>query len=203
MVPRNPWNILAVLALLAAAVTAPRVATAQSAPADTAGTRAVVPTAASFVAPVDTADASATTILLVRHAEKSTTLLGHDVPLSTAGAIRARELARVMGDAGIDTIVVTPYQRNRQTVAPLAERLGDSLLVIDSVDETIRRLRDDFHGQTVLVVGHSNTVPVIVEALTGRKVPPFGDGEYDRLEVVTLTPGRPAAYVRLRYGAAR
>lgn len=146
---------------------------------------------------------STTTILLVRHAEKNTTLLGSDVPLSTAGALRARELARVLGEAAIDTIVVTPYQRTRQTAAPLAERLGDSLLVIDPVDETVRRLRTDLRGRTVLVVGHSNTIPAIVEALSGRKPPPFDEGEFDRLEVVTLIPGRPAAYVRMRYGAAK
>jgi broad specificity phosphatase PhoE len=158
------------------------------------------PVSSRAAAPDTTA---ATTILLVRHAEKNTTMLGHDVPLSTAGTVRARELARVLGESRVDTIVVTPYRRTRDTAAPLAQRLGDSLLVIDPVDETVRRIRTELRGRTVLVVGHSNTIPAIVEALTGRSVPPFEEGEYDRLDVVTLIPGRPATHVRLRYGAPR
>ena len=181
MVLGVPRIALGALAFLVAALAAPATPRAATSAADTS---------------------AATTILLVRHAEKSTLQVG-DVSLSTAGSLRAKELARVVGEADIDTIVVTPYRRNRETAAPLAQRLGDSLLVIDPVDETVRRLRADFRGKTVLVVGHSNTVPQIVAALTGREQPPFEEGEYDRLDVVTLIPGRPATHVRLRYGAPR
>ena len=146
---------------------------------------------------------SVTTVILVRHAEKDTVLLGSDPPLSAAGIVRARELARVLGDAGISAIYVTPWQRNRRTAQPLATRLGDSLIVVDAVDETVERLRTRHAGQTVLVVGHSNTVPQIVERLTGEAVPPFTEGEYDRLYVVTLVPGHPARVVRLRYGSGK
>src|SRR6266850_4918337 len=80
---------------------------------------------------------STTTILLVRHAEKDTKVLGSDPPLNAAGILRAQELARVLADARIDAIYVTPYQRNRQTALPLATRLGDTLTVVEAIDSTV------------------------------------------------------------------
>ena len=165
--------------------------------------------AAVALAPIATTAAAAaatdsvTTVILVRHAEKDTLLLGSDPPLSAAGIVRARELARMLGDAGISAIYVTLWKRSRQTAQPLATRLGDSLTVVDAVDETVERLRTRHAGQKVLVVGHSNTVPQIVERLSGESVPGFTEGEYDRLYVVTLIPGRQARVVRLHYGAGK
>jgi broad specificity phosphatase PhoE len=146
-------------------------------------------------------DTAITTVFLVRHAEKDTTLLGHDVPLSAAGMLRARELRHLLGDERLDAIYVTPYLRNRQTAQPLADRLGDSLSVVDSPQETVRRIRELHRGHRVLVVGHSNTLPAIFEELTGTAMPAFRESEWDRFYVVTLVPGRAAQVVALRYGA--
>jgi broad specificity phosphatase PhoE len=161
---------------------------------------------AAGATPADTSAArdttSTTTIVLVRHAEKSTTAIG-DVPLSTAGKLRARELARLLADTDLDAIYVTPYLRNRQTGEPLAALKGDSLTVVDPVDETVRRLRSRHAGRTVCVIGHSNTLPQIIEQLTGQRIPPFTEGDYDRLYVVTIAPGRPATLLRLSYGATQ
>jgi len=153
----------------------------------------------AVAAPAD----SVTTVILVRHAEKNTQMLGADPPLTAAGILRAHELARVLGDARISAIYVTPWQRSRLTAQPLATRLADTLIVVDAIDETVERVRTRHPGQTVLVVGHSNTVPQIVQKLGGEEIPPFTEGEYDRLVVVTLVPGRPTRVLALRYGASK
>ena len=57
-------------------------------------------------------------------------------------------------------------------------------------------------GGVVLVVGHSNTVPRIVEALGGPKLPDICDGSYSDLFIMRLEPGKPPTVVRARYGAA-
>lgn len=145
---------------------------------------------------------STTTIILVRHAEKDTLVVGADPPLSAKGVLRAQELARVLGDVRLSAIYVTPYQRNRQTALPLATRLGDTLTVVNSIDSTVTCLRTKHYGQTVLAVGHSNTVPQIVEQLSGLKIAPFVEGDFDRLYVLTLVPRRPARVVLLHYGAS-
>ena len=146
---------------------------------------------------------SATTVIVVRHAEKDTTMLGSDPRLSAAGVVRAHELAQVLAEVRVSAIYVTPWQRNRQTAQPLATRLGDTLIVVDAIDETVSRLRTRHRGQAVLVVGHSNTVPQIIEQLTGEKIRPFVENDYDRLYVVTLPPSGPGRLLALRYGAHR
>lgn len=150
----------------------------------------------------DGADDSLTTILLVRHAERDTMWLGADMPLSRAGEARARELARVLGDAGIDAIYVTEWRRNRETAEPLARALGDSLRVLHGHDfaDQARRLRAH-HGETVLVIGHSDTVPQLHEALTGAPWRGYRAGEWDPILVVTLGPDGGWKTVPIRYGA--
>lgn len=165
----------------------------------------VVPSRGTALAaiPATTSADSTTTILLVRHAEKDTIVIGADPPLSAAGILRAHELARVLADARIAAIYVTPYQRTRRTAQPIADLLGDTLTVVDAVDETVERLRARHAGQTVLVVGHSNTLPQIIQKLAGVTIAPFVEGDFDRLYVITLAPGRPARVTALHYGAAR
>jgi broad specificity phosphatase PhoE len=55
-------------------------------------------------------------------------------------------------------------------------------------------------GETVLVVGHSNTVPAIVEALGARRPPAICDSQYDNLYVVTVPPSGAVGTVRAKYG---
>ena len=144
-------------------------------------------------------DSTLVTVLIVRHAEKNTAMLGADVPLSDAGRRRAQTLARVAREAGVTAVYVTPTLRTKQTAAPVAQALGDTLTVVDSIDETVARLRTRHWGKTVLVVGHSDTVPQIIRGLTGRKAPQFGS-EFDVLYVVTLARDGRSSVTRLRYG---
>lgn len=162
-----------------------------------AAARAADPPADSLAARAP--DTTIATIILVRHAERDTMLIGPDQPLTAAGLLRAQTLRHVLGPSGIDAIYVTPWWRNRQTAMPTATALGESLTVIDAVAETVTRLRTRHWGETVLVVGHSNTVPDIIAALTGR---PFPETRvpYDGMWIVTLMRDGRAALVTLRYG---
>ena len=146
---------------------------------------------------------AATTIILVRHAEKAPE--GGDMPISEAGIARAKELARVLGGARIDAIYVTQYRRTRETVAPLAEALKLTPKVLETGKEyaagVVRTIRENHAGQTVLVAGHSNTTVDVLREL-GMKDPPFiPEPQFDDLFVCTLIEGAPANCVALRYGA--
>lgn len=75
----------------------------------------------------------ATDILLVRHGESMPgrpgeefpTWEGHaDPPLAPDGERQARALAERLVAAEVHAIYVTPLQRTRQTIAPLADKLG-------------------------------------------------------------------------------
>lgn len=144
----------------------------------------------------------AATIILVRHAERSSAM-SSDAPLSAAGEERAKALAQMLRDAGVEHIFVTEVQRTQQTAAPLAARLHLKPVVIaqKDTDALLARLRALEDDETALVVGHTNTAPLIVEQLGGGKIAPIADSEYDRLIVLVTGEGK-AKVVTLRYGKA-
>jgi broad specificity phosphatase PhoE len=140
------------------------------------------------------------TVFVVRHAEK-----GPETPdpsLTAAGERRAKALARALGEARVTTIFASEFKRTRETVAPLAAATGLTPIVINAanLDSLIARLRALPPGSRALVASHSNLVHLIVERLSGVKVAPLTEVDYDRLAVVTVTgPAKGEALV-LRYG---
>lgn len=140
--------------------------------------------------------AKATTIFLVRHAEKAGP--SGDVELSAAGEKRAACLAGALSGTKLDAIYTTEYKRTKNTAAPTAAKSGVTPTVIGGADLNglIAALKKA-EGQTVLVVGHSNTVPAIIERLGGPKFT-IKDEEYDHLYVVTIIGGQ-ASVASLRY----
>ena len=60
-------------------------------------------------------------------------------------------------------------------------------------------MRAEHGGDTVLVVGHSNTVPDLLKAFGCAESVSIESGEYDNLFVVVPKESGPATLVRLRY----
>ena len=144
--------------------------------------------------------APAATIILVRHAERNEGM-APDVLLSPRGEERARQLARVLKDTNIRAVFATEVRRTQQTAEPTAEQFHLQPIVTSSkdVDTLVSRLMALPDDAAVLVVGHANTVPLVVERLGGA-VPAIADTEYDRLVVVVTGRDRPPAILTLRYG---
>ena len=146
--------------------------------------------------------ASTTTIIVMRHAEKAAAP-PEDPPLSPAGEERARSLAHFFGQAPaefrIDGIIVSEFRRTQETVRPLANRLGVPVIVVPAgdIERTAERAREDYRGGRVLIVGHSDTVPAIVEELSGRKVPPISETETGVVYIVALPRFSRASVTRL------
>jgi len=150
--------------------------------------------------------ATSTTIVLVRHAEKELGAIS-DAPLSPEGEQRADRLANMFGDTQqfgrIRKIYVTNTRRTQQTALRLSQRLGINSEVVDAKTESAelaRRVLSENLGSRALVVGHSNTVPEIVKALSGSDaVPPIGENEYDTMYVVTVPSVGQASVLRIKY----
>lgn len=148
--------------------------------------------------------ATTTTIVLVRHAEKVMGTI-EDPPLAPEGVRRAERLAQMFGEVkagnGLDAIYVSDTKRSQQTVAPLASRLGMKTIVYPAadVDGTSRKLLRDHRGGRALIVGHSNTVPALVQKLSGQTVPEIPEDEYDDVYVVTVPSFGRSSVLRLKY----
>lgn len=153
------------------------------------------------------AQANGTTVYLVRHAEKATTPAA-DPPLTSAGEARARALATLLADSGVTAVITTELARTKETAQPLAAARalapvaiavrGSTATHVTAVVDAVRR----HAGGIVLVVGHSNTIPLIIEALGGPAMPAICDAAYSNLFVMRLVTGSPANVTRVTYGAA-
>src|SRR6266550_8197086 len=188
------WKLaVAALAVVAGCVTAQVPSSSQS----TAQT--------SSPAPAGDSIAGATTVYLVRHGEKTTFApRDPDPDISDQGKRRADALAKRLKDSGVTTIIVSQFKRTGQTAEPLAKALGVTPEMItaglaggaDSVAAAVMR----HHGEKILVVGHTNTIPLIIAALGGPQLPHLCDAEYSNLFVMNIAPNRNPTLIRLHYG---
>ena len=165
--------------------------------------------AAQAAAPVQTSAVGATTVVIVRHAE-AVPDSGTDPVLSEAGLARANALAEALADAGVKAVITTQYQRTALTGAPLAAALNVPLIKesiaggpagLDTyARNAVRIVHAKYAGGTLVIVGHSNTVPALVKAFSGVDVGEIAHDSYDRMFVVTLRPDGSGRVVRARYG---
>jgi broad specificity phosphatase PhoE len=154
------------------------------------------------------AGAQPSTVIVVRHAERAAAP-ANDPVLSASGSARAEALRIALADAGVSAVVTTHLQRTQLTAKPLADSLGVALTVVragsplqahlDSVAATVRRQPA---GSTVLVVGHSNTVPGIIAALGGPKMADLCDSQYASLFILSFPAAGAPRLIRSSYGAA-
>ena len=147
-----------------------------------------------------------TTIIFVRHADKAA-VPAVDPGLSDAGRRRVAELTRQLVDAdvvaGIDAIYATPYRRAQETVRPLADRLNLEINTYDAEDTEaiLERILKRHKGKIILVVGHSDTVPVLIANLgASKKVPPIAEDEYDNIYIISIPWFGKTKTIRLRFG---
>ena len=126
------------------------------------------------------------TVIVVRHMEKLADA-GDDPGLSPVGQRRAERVAELLAAAGVDAVFATQYRRTAETGLPLAERLSLPLHVYDARDteQLLAEVDDTYRNGTVVVVGHSNTVPEIVEALSGEDIGAISEDRYGDVYIVT------------------
>lgn len=147
-----------------------------------------------------------TTIIFVRHAEKDLTV-ADDPPLSDAGRLRAAELARQLVDAdvvaGVDAVYSTPFKRTQQTARAVADALDlpVNIYAVDDDEAVLENILKRHKGKIILVVGHSDTLPVLIANLgASKRVPPIHEDEYDNIYVISIPWFGKTKTIRLRYG---
>ncbi|HEV3050231.1 MAG TPA: phosphoglycerate mutase family protein [Longimicrobium sp.] len=160
----------------------------------------------SLVAAAPLAAQDSTVVVIVRHAEKAVVDPSNsDPPLSEAGSARAVALRQALEGMHFHSVIATDRQRTQATAGPIMQAHGLTPEIVslrygpahvDSVAAAVRR----HAGHTVLVVGHSNTVPRIVHALGGPQLPDLCEPQFSDLFVLVLKPGAEPRYERRTYG---
>ena len=141
-------------------------------------------------------------IVLLRHADR---LPEPADGLSPDGIKRAQLLATMLASSGVTQAYRSDAVRTAQTLEPLKSKLGAALTItkVDggaeahskAIAQAIKALAPE---TTVVVVSHSDTVPMIIEKLGGGAVAPIGQDEFDKLFILSL-PGASAGPLLLRY----
>ena len=164
-------------------------------------------TGISVYEPTPSSAQSPALVVLVRHGDTAPNS-GSDPDLTASGVKRAQDLASALSGTKFSAIITTQLGRTKQTAQPIATALGLGPEVISyaapqreahvkSVAEAVRKLS----GGSVLVVGHSTTIPLIIGALGGPRLLEICETVFDNL--FALVPaGANVQFVHARYGAA-
>lgn len=141
-----------------------------------------------------------TTYYIVRHAEKADKT--RDTALSDEGHARAAALRDTLMNQNIKKVFVTNYLRTQQTAAPLATELGitPTEVFANQTPQLVQQLKA-IKGRNVLVVGHSNTVPVIIdELMENAQNVRIAEKDFDDLFKIKITKNKVKEFTQLNYG---
>lgn len=130
-----------------------------------------------------------TTYYFIRHAEKDRSDSSEkDVHLTEQGQKRAQEWNEILQHILFDAVYTTDFNRTKETAQPTATKNG-----LDIITYSVNTSYDDAFktatkGKTVLVVGHSNTIPDFVNTVIGnKKYNEIDDVVNGNLYIVTIT----------------
>ena len=144
---------------------------------------------------------TATTFILVKHAETSG--ISTDRSLSSTGRARAQELSRILSNVPLAAVFSTNYNRTRGTASPTATNQSINLETYGAFDLDLLADNNltDHHGEIVLVVGHSNTIPSLANILIGEDTySDFSETEFDNLFIITVVEKGRSKVVHMKYG---
>ncbi|NJM25445.1 MAG: histidine phosphatase family protein [Bacteroidia bacterium] len=152
--------------------------------------------------PVACAQNTLTTFILIRHAEKGDDGT-RDPDLNAQGMERAKLVASMLEGTQVDAIYSTPYKRTTHTVTPLAVAKKLEVKSYDPLKaDPIQTMLAAHRGGTIVVCGHSNTIPWTANLLTGTNdMQQYDDNAYNILLVVSVYEmGKVAKVTRLHFG---
>ena len=123
------------------------------------------------------------TFLVVRHADRADDG-SDDPPLTRAGEERADRLAGLMSPRPGVGVYATRYTRAQRTAAPTAADWQVPVTTYDAATEPaelIRTIKEKHPWGAILIVGHGDTVPPLVDELCQCQVAPIADDDFGNL----------------------
>lgn len=141
-----------------------------------------------------------TKIIIVRHAEKNKD--NSDNPsLSADGKIRAERLNKMLSELKIDKLYATPYARTHETLQPIAIARKMQIANFSPSDKDFaKNLVYNEKGKTIVIAGHSNTCPALVNNLIKEdKYKELDESDYGKIWILTFRNEQPTDCILLNY----
>ena len=129
------------------------------------------------------------TYYFIRHAEKDRSDSSNPNPhLNEKGLARSKKWSNVFSNVKFDLIYSTDYFRTKETALPTATSNNLDITLYNSKDFNSNTFLKETRGKTVLVVGHSNSTPLIVNAIIGKdKYNTIDDKNNANLYIITIS----------------
>lgn len=127
-----------------------------------------------------------TTYYFMRHAEKNVKG-GNNPKLTKEGHQRSKRLANYFKNKKLNAVYSTKFNRTINTAKPTANTQGLKIIIYNPAKLDYDAFINDTKGKTVLVVGHSNTIPGFVNKVIGEnKYKEIDERKYSNLYIVTI-----------------
>jgi len=121
----------------------------------------------------------------IRHAEKADSSKNPD--LSEKGLERAQEWKALFSEINFDAVYSTDFNRTLQTIQPIVEGNNQLLKIYNPKMIDVELFKKETHGKTILIVGHSNTVPNMVnQIIKENKYVDIAENQFGNLYIITL-----------------
>jgi broad specificity phosphatase PhoE len=142
-------------------------------------------------------------VILVRHAQKERAE-GADPSLSATGQRQAEALEETLKRTPLSLLIASQFKRTIQTLSPIATAREMEINIVPADREIeahlaaiVQRVKDT--RGNVLIAGHSNTVPLIIQALGGPEIATIREEEYGGLYLLSLPEDRAPSLVISHY----
>lgn len=143
-------------------------------------------------------------IVLVRHAEK---VKGEDPGLTAAGLVWARSLIKLREVFAIKAVYTSDTKRAKMTGEPLAQTLKMTSIQYKVPIDDEKLLADfasQYGGGTVVLVGHSNTIPQLINKAIGESAfANIDEGDFSNLFLLHYNPNGKSRVLQYRYSSEK
>ena len=131
----------------------------------------------------------------IRHAEKDRSDSTNKNPsLTIQGLERANKWAVFFKDKNIAAVYSTNYIRTQQTALPIAKEQNIEIINYTTKELISEKFIANNKGKNIVIVGHSNTTPELVNILLGeKKYEDIADSENNNVFIVTLNKNKTTA----------
>ncbi|MEZ4838649.1 phosphoglycerate mutase family protein [Flavobacterium sp.] len=132
-----------------------------------------------------TAQSEVTTLYLIRHAEKVDN--SNDPELSEEGIKRAVRWTKLFEKKSIDIFYTTLTKRTQMTCSTIATSKQKNVLFYDAKKFSLKETIEKHRGKTILIVGHSNTIPNQINILLNDEIYlQMNENEFENLYTITV-----------------